>query len=66
MSDDRGPITLSQYLKVVQAAETGGAAKALARSGTVTVNGQPEDRPGRKLAKGDVVAVGDQTFTVDR
>lgn len=66
MSDDRGPITLSQFLKVVNAAETGGGAKALVRGGGVTVNGQAEDRPGRKLAKGDVVAVAGASFTVDR
>ena len=63
---DRGPITLAQYLKVVDAAPTGGNAKALVRDGQVKVNGKPEDRPGRKLAKGDVVTVGDQEFTVDR
>lgn len=63
---DRGPITLAQFLKVVNAAETGGSAKALVRDGGVTVNGEAEDRPGRKLAKGDVVVVGGETFTVDR
>lgn len=66
MTDDRGPITLSQFLKVINAADTGGGAKALARSGAVTVNGQAENRPGRKLAKGDIVVVAGQSFTVDR
>jgi ribosome-associated protein len=63
---EREPITLAQFLKVVQIAETGGHAKALVREGGVTVNGEREDRPGRKLTKGDVVAHGGQTFTVDR
>lgn len=66
MSDDRGPITLAQFLKVVNAADTGGQAKAMVRDGAATVNGQPEDRPGRKLAKGDVVTVAGQDYTVDR
>ena len=46
--------------------ETGGHAKHLARSGTITVNGQPENRPGRKLQIGDRVAVDGQETVVDR
>jgi ribosome-associated protein len=61
MSDDadgeltlRGDhITLAQALKVVGAAETGGQAKVLVRTGTVLVNGVVETQPGRKLRAGD-------------
>jgi len=60
------PITLAQFLKVVQVADTGGHAKALVREGRATVNGEVDDRPGRKLAEGDIVAVDGKTFTVDR
>lgn len=63
---ERGPITLAQFLKAVNAAQTGGHAKMLVREGQVTVNGQSEDHPGRKLAKGDVVAVDGQEFSVER
>lgn len=63
---ERGPITLAQFLKVVDAADSGGMAKALIRDGAVTVNGEPENRPGRKLEAGDVVEVAGQDYTVDR
>jgi ribosome-associated protein len=59
-------ITLAQFLKVMDVAQTGGHAKALVRSGVVRVNGQPDDRPGRKLAIGDRVEVEGQTLVVDR
>jgi ribosome-associated protein len=67
MSDDAAPkqvdgegrpyITLAQFLKKVQVAGSGGEAKAIARSGEATVNGEPESRPGRKLHAGDKVAI---------
>lgn len=58
------PITLAQFLKKVQAADSGGAAKALVRSGTVRVNGADEVRPGRKLVAGDEVSCGDARWQV--
>lgn len=58
-------ITLVQVLKKHSLAPTGGAAKHTVRAGGITVNGTPEDRPGRKLHVGDIVIVGDQTVTVD-
>jgi ribosome-associated protein len=60
------PITLAQFLKVVQVAQTGGHAKALVREGRASVNGEVEVRPGRKLSEGDIVAIDGKTFTVDR
>ncbi len=65
-SESKEPITLAQFLKVVQVADSGGMAKALVREGRATVNGEREDRPGRKLAKDDVVEIDGKTFTVDR
>jgi len=32
---------------------------------SVLLNGSPEDRRGKKLRSGDVVAVGDQTFEIE-
>ena len=58
-------ITLAQVLKKNSLASTGGAAKHTVRAGGITVNGTPEDRPGRKLHAGDVIILGDQTITVD-
>jgi ribosome-associated protein len=46
-------ITLAQAIKAAGLADTGGQAKHLVRAGLVRVNGQPEDRPGRKLHAGD-------------
>jgi ribosome-associated protein len=50
-------VTLAQFLKAQGVADTGGAAKHLVRAGGILVNGQPEDRPGRKLHGGDRVRV---------
>jgi ribosome-associated protein len=53
------PVTLAQALKIANVAGTGGQAKYMIREGMVTVNGQSEIRPGRKLADSD-------TFQVER
>jgi ribosome-associated protein len=55
----RLPITLGQFLKVAQLASTGGEGKILITQGAVRVNGELEERRGRKLVPGDVVQVGD-------
>jgi len=59
-------ITLAQALKKYSLAATGGEAKHLVRAGGITINGTPEERPGRKLHAGDVVVVGDSTVTIDK
>jgi ribosome-associated protein len=61
----RAYITLAQFLKMIQAADSGGAAKALARTGAATVNGEREERPGRKLHHGDRVAIAGTTHAVE-
>jgi ribosome-associated protein len=48
-------IRLGQLLKLVGAAESGADAKALLGEGLVTVNGEPEERRGRQIRRGDVV-----------
>lgn len=50
-------ITLDAFLKWAGVADTGGHAKALIASGTITVNSEPEMRRGRKLRPGDRVAI---------
>lgn len=64
MSDLNAPIKLDQFLKWSNAAQTGGAAKALIQSGQVRVNGEIETRRGRKLVAGDRVSVGGQMLVV--
>ena len=50
-------IRLGQLLKLVDAVPTGAQVKDVLFSGTVRVNGEPEERRGRQLHKGDVVQV---------
>lgn len=56
--------TLGQALKVAGIAGTGGEAKVLIQLGEVLVNGEVEERRGRKLQKGDLVEVGDESLEV--
>ena len=55
-------IRLGQLLKLSDVAETGGGARALLGTGEVRVNGEPEDRRGRRLVPGDVVEVAGQVL----
>ncbi len=50
-------IRLGQLLKLVDAVPTGAQVKDVLLSGDVTVNGEPEERRGRQLRRGDVVSV---------
>jgi ribosome-associated protein len=50
-------IRLGQLLKLVDAIPTGAQVKDVLFSGTVLVNGEPEERRGRQLRRGDVVTV---------
>lgn len=56
--------TLGQALKVAGIAGTGGEAKVLIQFGEVLVNGEVEERRGRKLQAGDVIGVGDERLEV--
>ena len=50
-------IRLGQLLKLVDAVPTGAQVKDVLLAGSVLVNGEPEERRGRQLRAGDVVAV---------
>ncbi len=50
-------IRLGQLLKLVDAVPTGAQVKDVLLAGDVLVNGEPEDRRGRQLRRGDVVSV---------
>lgn len=58
-------ITLAQLIKKLDLAPTGGAAKHIVRAGGITVNGEAEERPGRKLHQGDKVVVDGKSVTVE-
>ncbi|WP_262316856.1 S4 domain-containing protein YaaA [Lacticaseibacillus parakribbianus] len=60
-------ITLGQLLKDAGVIDSGGAAKWFLKENKVQVNGEADDRRGRKLAPGDVVTLPDgAAFTVKR
>ena len=50
-------IRLGQLLKLADLVESGAEVKDVLVSGAVRVNGEPEDRRGRQLHRGDVVSV---------
>jgi ribosome-associated protein len=50
-------IRLGQLLKLVDAVPSGAQVKDVLAGGDVRVNGEPEERRGRQLRRGDVVSV---------
>ena len=58
-------ITLAQFLKKTGIAATGGQAKYLVKELEITVNGDKEDRRGRKLYSGDEVVIDGRKYTVE-
>jgi len=59
-------ITLGQLLKLTGTVEVGGDVRSLLASRTVTVDGEVEDRRGRKLRPGAVVRVAGDELRVVR
>ena len=53
-------IRLGQLLKLVDAVPSGAQVKDVLTAGDVRVNGEPEERRGRQLRRGDVVSVAGQ------
>lgn len=51
-------ITLGQFLKLTDCIDSGGQAKAFLAETSIRVNGEPENRRGRKLYPNDIVQVG--------
>ena len=58
-------ITLGVLLKITGVIDTGGQAKFFLAENTVLVNGEEENRRGRKLYHGDLIQVGKQAFSID-
>ncbi len=59
LSIDSEYITLGQLLKMTNAISSGGMAKWFLEEHTVYVNGEVEQRRGKKLRHGDVINVPD-------
>ena len=58
-------ITLGILLKITGVVDTGGQAKFFLNENTVLVNGEEENRRGRKLYHGDLIQVQDKSFLID-
>ena len=59
-------IRLGQFLKLADVVQAGAEVKELLADDVVLGNDQPEDRRGRQLVPGDVVAVRGQVLRVTR
>jgi len=55
---------LDQFLKFIGVVQTGGEAKMIIRSGKISVNGEVENRRGRKLIAGDQIIFDNETYIV--
>ena len=62
---DEDFITLGVLLKLAGIIDTGGQAKWFLNENAVLVNGEEENRRGRKLYHGDVIIVKNQSFIID-
>ena len=58
-------ITLGILLKITGVIDTGGQAKFFLSENTVLVNGEEDNRRGRKLYHGDSIQFQNQTFLID-
>ena len=57
-------ITLGQFLKKTDWISTGGLAKIAVKELSIFVNGEKENRRGRKLRDGDVIQIEEKTYTI--
>ena len=64
LNKDEPYITLHSALQVVGVISTGGMAKIYLNENEVLVNGEPENRRGRKLYSGDKVKLPDAMFAI--
>ncbi len=61
---DEEYITLNVLLKITDIISTGGMAKIYLQTTDVYVNGEKEDRRGRKLYRGDIVRAENTDFVI--
>ena len=62
---DEAFITLGVLLKIAGIIDTGGQAKYFLSENKVLVNGEEDNRRGRKLYHGDVIEVSNRSFVID-
>lgn len=59
-------VTLGQFLKMTDWIESGGQAKYAVKELKITVNGEKEDRRGRKLFPNDIVVIEGKEYTISQ
>jgi S4 domain protein YaaA len=59
-------ITLGQFLKLTDWIQSGGQAKVAVKELKIHVNGEKENRRGRKLYDKDKVEINGQAYTIQR
>lgn len=64
LKSDQEYITLQSLLKITDIISTGGMVKAYLAENVVLVNGEEEDRRGRKLYPGDEIKVENKIFVI--
>ncbi len=57
-------ITLSQFLKLASIISTGGEAKSYLKNGHILINGEEDNRRGRKLRVGDKIEVLNEIYLI--
>ena len=57
-------ITLGQFIKFVDIIHSGGEAKSYLKTAHVLINGESDNRRGRKLRVNDVIEIEDKVFKI--
>lgn len=57
-------ITLGQFLKLAAIIDSGGEAKSFILNNTIVVNGEKEDRRGRKLRNNDIIEISGKIYQI--
>lgn len=57
-------IKLSQFLKFIDLVFSGGEAKIFLENNEILINGEKDNRKGRKLYKGDIVEILDKQYQI--
>lgn len=65
MKKELAYITLGQYLKLKDYVSSGGEAKHLIGTFSIQVNGEEENRRGKKLRNGDEVVINGDKYVID-
>lgn len=57
-------VTLGQFLKIADLISTGGEAKIFLLNNKVIINGEEDNRRGRKLYSGDLIEIDQKTYKI--